>query len=166
MSSPESLGGRGWGPAAGEYGSDGEPQDAAASLPMKDLIRGWSNGLQMMRYGGASRLIVPPALGYGSVQSGPVPPNSTLCFDIRLLGRTEVVRFVPAVPAIAACLNRTLPASLSSPYPTLHRTAPHRTAPHCTRNAYGTRPWLGVDASPLSLAGSAWPLQLTPSVMT
>ena len=83
---------------AGEYGSDGEPKAAAASLPMKELIRGWSHGLQMMRYGGASRLIVPPALGYGSVQSGPVPPNSTLCFDIRLLGRTEAVRFVPSCP--------------------------------------------------------------------
>ena len=56
-----------------------------AALPLKDLIRGWQEGLQLMREGGRSRLLVPPGLGYGHVQSGPIPPEATLCFDIVLV---------------------------------------------------------------------------------
>lgn len=38
-----------------------------------------------MRVGGVRRLIVPPALGYGSYQAGELPPNSTIEVDIELL---------------------------------------------------------------------------------
>ena len=37
-----------------------------------------------MKVGGIRRLIVPPALAYGSTGSGSIPPNATLVFDIRL----------------------------------------------------------------------------------
>lgn len=48
------------------------------------LIAGWDEGLVGMKEGGERRLIVPPALGYGSSGSGNVPPNAILVFDVAL----------------------------------------------------------------------------------
>jgi len=49
------------------------------------VISGWEQGLKGMKIGGERILIIPPALAYGSRQVGPIPPNSTLIFDIKLV---------------------------------------------------------------------------------
>jgi peptidylprolyl isomerase len=49
------------------------------------VIKGWDNGLSSMHVGGRRRIIVPPSLGYGAGDVGPIPANSALYFDIELL---------------------------------------------------------------------------------
>jgi len=54
-------------------------------LGQGQLIKGWEEGLQLVKPGGAILLVVPPELGYGNTNHDKIPANSTLIFEIALL---------------------------------------------------------------------------------
>ena len=57
-----------------------------ATFPLSGVIRGWTEGLQLMVVGEKRRFWIPADLGYGSRALPGIPPNSMLVFDVELLG--------------------------------------------------------------------------------
>lgn len=58
-----------------------------ATFPLNMVIKGWTEALQLMSVGSKYRLFLHPTLAYGERQTGAViGPNSTLIFDVELLG--------------------------------------------------------------------------------
>lgn len=56
------------------------------------VIKGWDEGISYLHVGDKATFIIPPAIGYGDQDSGPIPANSTLVFDVELLGVSEGVK--------------------------------------------------------------------------
>lgn len=57
-----------------------------ATFPLNMVIKGWTEGLQLMTVGSKWKFFIPPHLGYGDRQvSAQIGPNSTLIFDVELL---------------------------------------------------------------------------------
>jgi len=60
--------------------------DEPIKLNVKRVIKGWTEGLQLMPAGSVYLFLIPPDLAYGERGSGPIPPDATLIFEIELFG--------------------------------------------------------------------------------
>lgn len=54
-------------------------------FPLDHVIKGWTEGLQLMPVGSKYRFYIPYNLAYGMNDNGPIPAGSTLIFDVELL---------------------------------------------------------------------------------
>jgi FKBP-type peptidyl-prolyl cis-trans isomerase FklB len=101
-----------------------------ATFRVNRLIKGWTQALQLMPVGSKWRIVLPPELAYGSRAAGDkIGPNSTLIFDIELLG-------------IGAATGATVRPSSPSKIADLRFS--YRLDPRLTRGLYMGERWISV----------------------
>jgi FKBP-type peptidyl-prolyl cis-trans isomerase len=67
-----------------------------AEFPLDHVIKGWTEGLQLMVVGEKRRFWIPADLAYGDTPRRPGGPSGTLVFDVELLD----IKKAPAAPAV------------------------------------------------------------------
>jgi FKBP-type peptidyl-prolyl cis-trans isomerase len=68
------------------------PREETAKFPVGvgSLIKGWDEGIPGMMIGGKRELTIAPEVGYGSIERPNIPANSTLFFEVELIGILRV----------------------------------------------------------------------------
>lgn len=61
-------------------------RDEPATFPLNGVIKGWTEGLQLMKEGAQYRFFIPYHMAYGSTGAGAaIPPYAALIFDVELI---------------------------------------------------------------------------------
>lgn len=68
----------------GKMFDSSKKRNRTAKFPLKNVIKGWTEGLQLMKEGETRRFWIPAALAYGEVPSRPGAPAGQLTFDVEL----------------------------------------------------------------------------------
>lgn len=87
----------------------GEP--ISFTLGKGQVIKGWDEGIALLKEGTQARFIIPPDLAYGEKQIGNIPANSWLIFDVELISVKEKVTPVPF--NVSGLVKKTTPSGLS-----------------------------------------------------
>ena len=64
-------------------------------LGKQRVIKGWDEGIAYMNVGDSATLIIPAELGYGAANKSTIPANSTLIFDVELMGVKKAIKPKP-----------------------------------------------------------------------
>jgi FKBP-type peptidyl-prolyl cis-trans isomerase FklB len=91
-----------------------------APIPVGKVIKGWTEGLQLMPVGSKWELFIPPSLAYGEAgtNGGPIGPNATIVFEVELLSIQPKPEAKPAAGAAPEAQPNTEPnAAGSAPAP-------------------------------------------------
>ena len=76
--------------ADGTVADDTRAKGKPSVFAVRQLVRGFADGLGFLQPGGRAMFYVPPGMGYGNIQAGNIPPLSGLTFDV------ELVEILPA----------------------------------------------------------------------
>jgi FKBP-type peptidyl-prolyl cis-trans isomerase FklB len=70
----------------------------AATFPVGQVIKGWTEALQLMPVGSKWQLVLPPSLAYGDkgTNGGPIGPDATLVFEVELMSIQPKAEAKPA----------------------------------------------------------------------
>lgn len=78
----------GWFTTGGKFDSSVDRDEPFSFvLGQGQVIRGWDVGVAQLKVGDKAKLTIPPDMAYGREgYPGAIPPNSTLIFEVELLG--------------------------------------------------------------------------------
>jgi FKBP-type peptidyl-prolyl cis-trans isomerase len=88
-----------------------------AAFPVGQVIKGWTEALQLMPVGSKWEIVLPPSLAYGDkgTPGGPIGPNQTLVFDVELMSIQPKTEAKPASGAAAPAAPQTQPNATAQP---------------------------------------------------
>lgn len=87
---------------SGEVFDSSVDRGKTISFPLNRVIKGWTEGLQLVKEGGKVRLVIPSELAYGDAGAPPkIPGGATLIFEVELFKINPAPVEVPAVKSPA-----------------------------------------------------------------